>query len=213
MRKDKAYGNIPLNLLQALTFQFACHTATTFLYLSSFMRGIITTYTCACLFHPHPWEGNTNACTHFILVPGSCQTVPAIYVKFNALLCHTHTYTASTLKYVCIWIHMQIISVIHIRDALSKMKHQWKCQARNKHSNKDNSKDKQFPRFQMCFTVRRLPTHVLYTNFIMHTTSTRIQTQKHTSTREGIAYQMPTYVTVQAFCATACATLSHKSEL
>lgn len=196
----------------------------------TFMRGIITTYKTykRCLFHPHPWEGNTNVCAqiHFILLPGSCQTVPAIYVKFNALLCRTHTHTqshtlevtASTLKYVCIWMHMQIISVIHIRDALSKMKHQWKCQARNKHSNKDNSKDKQFPRFQM-FLPLGVSLHMFCTQILLCTQHqhahrrTNTHTHSHRRPRGGVAYQMLTYVTVQAFCGTACATLSHKTEI
>lgn len=70
----------------------------------SFMRGIITTYTCACLFHPHPWEGNTNACTHkYILF--LCQEAAKLYPQFmlNLMLyyaTHTHTQLVRSNMYV-----------------------------------------------------------------------------------------------------------------
>lgn len=83
---------------------------------------------------------------------------------------------------------MQIISVIRIRDALSKMKHQWKCQARNKHSNKDNSKDKQFPRFQM-FSPLGVSLHMFCTQILLCTQHQHAYRGTHTY--KGKTYKCP----------------------
>lgn len=62
-----------------------------------FKRSIIITYkTYKHLPFPPTSLTRKHKCLHintFFLLAGSCQTVPAIYVKFNALLCLSHTHT------------------------------------------------------------------------------------------------------------------------
>lgn len=98
----------------------------------------------------------------------------------------THTDTHTYFEYICKSYHSYTPTRCDSTRRYAKhyqtwnMKHQWKCQARNKHSNKDNSKDKQFPRFQMFSPLGAISTHVLCTNFIMHTKLTH--TCKHRRT-------------------------------